>query len=300
MRAREREPSRPVRGDSLRRKSVGGGAQEAGGAARGAREPERIRADPVRQPAAHISWVRSETWLGPRPSGAASDGRSRRSAPCAQLVCVGLRAELTRVQLVSVCARTHQDARARSSLPFILPTPSAAARPAQGERHRLVAGSTLSALPGQRVGEQAFLASRRRPARSPKRLSAWSFILELGHAWFSACLLEATCGRLQTRVVFSPQARPISHPWPMVSTVRPHVAHAPGCGGGACGVRPHVAHALGSLLLEATCGHPRPRVVFYPRARPRVVFCSLRPLVDVYDHAWSFLLKLGHAWFSAP
>ena len=49
---------------------------------------------------------------------------------------------------LDVCARTHQDARARSSLPFILPTPSAAARPAQGERHRLVAGSTLSALPG--------------------------------------------------------------------------------------------------------------------------------------------------------
>ena len=89
--------------------------------------------------------VRDVAWATPQWSD------ERRQKPPLRAVCNSVcyrRATLTRVQLVSVCARTHQDARARSSLPFILPTPSAAARPAQGERHRLVAGSTLSALPG--------------------------------------------------------------------------------------------------------------------------------------------------------
>ena len=160
---------------------------------------ERERAESSRarrQPAAQISWWRSTGggWRGAR-CARAGENQSRSRAPacgayqlgevrdvawatpqwsgerrqkpplravCATRVC---RRAVTRMQLVSVCARTHQDARARSSLPFILPTPSAAARLAQGERHRLVAGSTLSALPGQRVGEQAFLARRRRPAR---------------------------------------------------------------------------------------------------------------------------------------
>ena len=91
------------------------------------------------------------------------------------------------------------------------------------------------------------------------------------------------------------------------STVRPHVAHAPGCGGSACGVRPHVAYACGrraARAFEATRGacfrvsasrgrvdipdhtwslflELRPHVVSYPRARPRVVLCFLRPRVDV-------------------
>ena len=97
------------------------------------------------------------------------------------------------------------------------------------------------------------------------------------------------------------------------STVRPHVAHAPGCGGSACGVRPHVAYACGrraARAFEATRGacfrvsasrgrvdipdhtwslflELRPHVVSYPRARPRVVLCFLRSRVDVIDHVWS-------------
>ena len=114
------------------------------------------------------------------------------------------------------------------------------------------------------------------------------------------------------------------------STVRPHVAHAPGCGGSACGVRPHVAYACGrraARAFEATRGacfrvsasrgrvdipdhtwslflELRPHVVSYPRARPRVVLCFLRPRVDVTDHVWlwgqrvrSSILELGHVWF---
>ena len=108
------------------------------------------------------------------------------------------------------------------------------------------------------------------------------------------------------------------------------MAHAPGCGGSACGVRPHVAYACGrraARAFEATRGacfrvsasrgrvdipdhtwslflELRPHVVSYPRARPRVVLCFLRPRVDVTDHVWlwgqrvrSSILELGHVWF---
>ena len=140
--------------------------------------------------------------------------------------------------------------------------------------------------------------------------------------------LLTTCGLLAPRAPAGPRGPP-----------RP--PRAPGA-------RPRVAHALGSLLLEATCGHfqttvrvrvrvrprvicprgacfrvsasrgrvdipdhtwsifleLRPRVVSYPRARPRVVLCFLRPRVDVTDHVWlwgqrvrSSILELGHVWF---
>ena len=108
-----------------------------------AREPRR-ESEPIFG-ANQLGAVRDVAWATPQWSD------ERWQKPPLRAVCNSMcyrRATLTRVQLVSVCARTHQDARARSSLPFILPTPSAAARPAQGERHRLVAGSTLSALPG--------------------------------------------------------------------------------------------------------------------------------------------------------
>ena len=69
---------------------------------------------------------------------------------------------------------TQSDSRSRATLARPPRREKEAARdvsvravpPAQGERARLVAASTLSAVPGQRVGEQALLASRRRPARS--------------------------------------------------------------------------------------------------------------------------------------
>ena len=96
---------------------------------------------------------RSGTWLGPRPSRVTS-GRSRR------FVCD------------SCVWEEEGQRRARSSVLVCAASTHQAVQPAQGERHRLVAASTLSALPGRRVGEQAVLASRRRPARSLKRLSA--------------------------------------------------------------------------------------------------------------------------------
>ena len=76
---------------------------------------------------------------------------------------------------------TQSDSRSRATLARPPRRENEAARdvsvravqPAQGEGHAcLVAASTLSAVPGQRVGEQALLASRRRPARSLKRFSA--------------------------------------------------------------------------------------------------------------------------------
>ena len=86
----------------------------------------------------------------------------------------------THLRHVHASLVTQSDSRSRATLARPPRRENEAARnvsvravqPAQGERHRLVAASTLSVLPGRRVGEQAVLASRRRPARSLTRRSA--------------------------------------------------------------------------------------------------------------------------------